>query len=144
VFVEAASQQLCRNTSTGNVGSCSSSLRYKTKVEPFRDGLEIVNRLHPIAFTWKQGGMSDIGLAAEDVEKVESRLTFRNDKGEIEGVNYNQMNAVLINAIQQQQQQVEALRAELETIRKTNHALNARLEAVEKLKATTTCPEPHD
>gem|GEM_PF-6539847 len=74
----------------------------------------------------------------------ESRLTFRNDKGEIEGINYNQMNAVLINAIQQQQQQVEALRAELETIRTTNHVLNARLEAVEKLKATTTCAEPPD
>jgi hypothetical protein len=29
-------------------------------------GLEIINRLRPIAFTWKQGGMRGIGLAAEE------------------------------------------------------------------------------
>ena len=54
--------------------------------------------------------MRDIGLGAEEVEKVESLLTFRNDKGEIEGVKYSQLNVVLINAVKQQQVHIEALK----------------------------------
>jgi chromosome condensin MukBEF ATPase and DNA-binding subunit MukB len=63
--------------------------------------------LRPLTFTWKQGGVRDVGLAAEEVAEVEPLLTFRNDKGEIEGVKYNQISVVLINAIKQQQEQIE-------------------------------------
>jgi hypothetical protein len=69
---------LCRNASA-QIGYCSSSLRYKTDVERFSGGLDIVNRLRPIAFAWKQGRARDIGLAAEEVDKVEPLLTFRYD-----------------------------------------------------------------
>ena len=69
--------------------------------------------------------MRDIGLGAEEVEQIEPLLTFRNDKGEIEGVKYNQLSAVFINAIKEQQNQIETLRAQ-------NAVLNERLRAVEK------------
>jgi hypothetical protein len=92
---------------------CSSSLRYKTDIARFAGGLEIINRLRPITFTWKEGGLRDIGLGAEEVEKVEPLLTFRNGKGEIKGVKYSQLNVVLINAIKQQQQQIIVQRTEL-------------------------------
>jgi hypothetical protein len=94
---------LCLN-STSRVGPCSSSLRYKTQVQPFLGGLSILNRLRPITFTWKDGGMRDLGLGAEEVERVEPLLTFRNKRGQIEGVKYNQLSAVLINAVKEQQQ----------------------------------------
>ena len=109
----AGNQQLCLN-SAATVASCSSSLRYKTEVRPFAGGLDIVKRLRPIAFTWKAGGAHDVGLAAEDVEQVEPRLTFRNDKGEIEGVKYNQLSAVFVNAIKAQQTQIERQQAQIE------------------------------
>jgi hypothetical protein len=102
----AGSTLLCLNTGS-QVATCSSSLRYKTDVRPFSGGLDIVSRLRPIAFTWKQDGMQDVGLGAEDVERVEPLLTFRNDKGEIEGVKYNQLSAVFVNAIRDQQTQIE-------------------------------------
>ncbi len=70
--------------------------------------MEIVSRLRPIRFVWKDGG-PDIGFAAEEVEKIEPLLTFRNDKGEIEGVKYGQINAVLVNAIKELQAQIDAL-----------------------------------
>ena len=79
----AGATTLCRNYSN-EISSCSSSLRYKTNVQPFVAGLEIIDPLRPISFTWKQGGKKDIGLGAEEIEKVEPLLTFRNDKGEIE------------------------------------------------------------
>jgi hypothetical protein len=100
----AGNRQLCWNG--GTLAACSSSLRYKTDVRPFSGGLDIVSLLRPIAFTWKQDGMQDVGLGAEDVERVEPLLTFRNDKGEIEGVKYNQLSAVFVNAIRDQQTQI--------------------------------------
>jgi len=51
--------------------------------------------------------VKDIGLGAEEVEKVAPLLTFRNAKGEIEGVKYNQLSAVFVNAFKEQQAQIE-------------------------------------
>ncbi len=107
------------------LGSCSSSLRYKSDVRTFIGGMDIVNRLRPISFAWKQVGRRDIGLAAEEVEKVEPLLTFRNNKGEIEGVRYNQLSAVFINAfkeqqslIEHQQNQIKQQQAAMESLKK--------------------------
>jgi hypothetical protein len=108
---------LCREENTHIVATCSSSLRYKTEVRPFAGGLDIVNRLRPITFTWKQGGTPDVGLAAEDVEQVEPLLTFRNDKGEIEGVKYNQLSAVFVNAIKAQQAQIERQQVQIDALK---------------------------
>jgi hypothetical protein len=113
IFLGAAGdRQLCQN-SLGQISNCSSSLRYKKDVAHFAGGLDIINRLRPIAFTWKQGGMRDVGLAAEEVEKVEPLLTFRNDKGEIEGVKYNQLSAVFVNAFKEQQAQIAQQQEEI-------------------------------
>lgn len=98
--------QLCRGTAN-LISTCSSSLRYKSNVQTFAGGLNIVERLRPISFDWKESRMPDIGLAAEEVEQVEPVLTFRNDKGEIEGVKYNQLSAVFINAFKDEEKQIE-------------------------------------
>jgi hypothetical protein len=117
---------LCTLGTAANViRFCSSSLRYKKDVHPFDQGLNVVNRLRPIAFKWKENGAADVGLGAEDVAKVDPRLTFQNNKGQVEGVKYGQLNVVLINAIKEQQEQIELLRAQ-------NAALSIRLRAVEK------------
>ena len=57
------------------------------------------------------------GNSAEDVERVEPLLTFRNDKGEIEGVKYNQLSAVLVNAIRDQQAQIERQQVQIDALK---------------------------
>ena len=96
------------------LGICASSLRYKTRVQSFAGGLDLIKGLHPITFTWKDGGVRDIGLGAEDVEQIEPLLTFRNTKGEIEGVRYDLVAVVLINAVKQQQAQIVDQRKQLQ------------------------------
>lgn len=100
----AGGTALCRNA-LNQVSTCSSSLRYKTNVQPFFAGLNVINRLRPITFNWKEGGLRDIGLGAEDVAQVEPLCTFKNDKGEVEGVKYAQLSVLLINAAKEQQAQ---------------------------------------
>jgi len=97
---------LCLNSSK-NIADCSSSLRYKTNVQTFTGGLNVVRRLRPITFHWIDGGHRDIGFGAEDVNEIEPLLTTRNAKDEIEGVKYRQITTVLVNAVKEQQEQIE-------------------------------------
>jgi len=145
--------QLCRNNSTGLIATCSSSLRYKTDLHPFSGGLNLVNRLQPITFKWKNDQSLDLGLGAEDVAAVEPLLVTHNEKGEVEGVKYDRLSAVFINAFKEQQAQIEQQQSEAKLLKATveqqrvaakrqqdqiaflrtaNDSLNARLRTIEK------------
>jgi hypothetical protein len=126
-----AANQMCLNGSN-QIATCSSSLRYKTNVQAFTRGLDVVSRLRPITFDWKDGGSHDLGLAAEETSAVEPLLTFRHASGEIEGVKYGQLSAVFVNAFKEQQAQIDeqqglvaALSAANATLTKQNAALDS-------------------
>ena len=102
----AGATDVCRNADFA-LSTCSSSLRYKSDVRTFTGGLDVVSRLRPISFNWKQSGMRDVGFGAEEVEKIEPLLATFNDKGEIEGVKYKQITTVLVNAVKEQQAQLQ-------------------------------------
>ncbi|HJZ80045.1 MAG TPA: tail fiber domain-containing protein [Pyrinomonadaceae bacterium] len=106
------STQLCQNGSR-QISVCSSSLRYKTDLHPFNRGLNLINRLHPITFKWKADQTLDLGLGAEDVAAVEPLLVTHNEKGEVEGVKYDRLSAVFINAFKEQQSQIQQQQAQI-------------------------------
>lgn len=95
---------------------CSSSLRFKNHVVPFNGGLELISKLRPIRFNWKHDGTPDLGLGAEEVAEVEPLLVTHNNEGQIQGVKYDQLNVILINAIKQQQTQIEQLQRQQKLI----------------------------
>lgn len=132
-LLSVSSTPLCYVPSAGAnlLATCSSSLRYKTNVQTFKGGLEIINRLRPISFTWKQSGSPDIGLGAEEVEKVEPLLTFHNEKGEIEGVRYTQLSAVFINSFKEQQLQIQQQQSQIQQLLRTNQQMRKRLARLE-------------
>ena len=118
----AGSNHLCRN-SFNQLAACSSSYRYKMNIMPFSLGLSLVRRMRPITFDWKADGMNDIGFGAEDVALVEPLLATYNAKGEVEGVKYDRISAVLINAIKEQQAQIEAQQLQLQRQQKLINGL---------------------
>jgi hypothetical protein len=128
----AGTTALCLNASN-RIATCSSSLRYKTDVRPFAAGLDILSRLHPIAFTGKQGAMRDLGLAAEEVEKVEPLLVTHNAAGQVEGVKYDRINVLLINAVKQQQAQIDQQRQQLTQQSAQIKQQQAQIEALQRL-----------
>ncbi len=97
---------VCQNN-LAQLSTCASSLRYKTNVNSFISGLSLLNRLRPVSFNWKANNLSDFGLVAEEVEQVEPLLVTHNEKGEVEGVKYDRLGVVLINAVKEQQAQIE-------------------------------------
>ncbi|HEY6806237.1 MAG TPA: tail fiber domain-containing protein [Pyrinomonadaceae bacterium] len=96
---------LCLNAGH-QIAICSSSLRYKKDLQPFTRGLSLLNQLQPITFKWKASNHLDLGFAAEDVARVEPLLAVHNDAGQIEGVKYDRITAVLVNAVKEQQEQI--------------------------------------
>lgn len=108
----AGATSLCRNASN-EVSSCSSSARYKTNISTFSYGLDLVRKLRPVSFNWKDGGIADMGLVAEEVNAAEPLLTTTNEKGEVEGVKYDRVAVVLVNAVKEQQIQIDALQKQV-------------------------------
>lgn len=108
----AGNTQLCRNASN-QISTCSSSLRYKTGVAPFTFGLNLLQRLRPITFSWITDGTNDVGFGAEEVAAIEPLLVTYNANGEVEGVKYDRISVVLVNAIKEQQRQIEAQQNQL-------------------------------
>ena len=104
--------QICQNASL-QIASCGSSFRYKQNINPFNPGLSLINRLQPITFDWKDGGMHDLGLGAEDVAAIEPLLVTYNAKGEVEGVKYDRIGVILVNAVKEQQTQIEDQQKEI-------------------------------
>ncbi|MEK6303499.1 MAG: tail fiber domain-containing protein [Acidobacteriota bacterium] len=122
---------VCKTVS-GALAFCSSSLRYKTNIAPFNSGLSLVNRLRPITFDWKTGGMHDLGLGAEDVAAIEPLLVTYNKDGQIEGVKYDRIGVVLLNAVKEQQQIITAQQHRVEQQEERFRQQELRLEAQQR------------
>jgi len=120
----AGSTQLCRNA-LNEISTCSSSRRYKTNINDFHSGLNIIGRLRPVTFNWTADNKPDLGLVAEEVAEADENLVIRNEKGEVEGVKYDRVGVVLVNAIKEQQQQIGATE-------KQNQQLKGQLEMQQK------------
>ncbi|MEZ5307743.1 MAG: tail fiber domain-containing protein [Pyrinomonadaceae bacterium] len=128
----AGSTALCRNTSN-EISTCSSSIRYKSNVNNFRSGLNLIRRLRPVSFNWTDGGMLDVGLVAEEVAETEPLLVTTNTQGEVEGVKYDRVGVVLVNAVNEQQTQIESLQEVVREQKETIDKLRAELESLMKL-----------
>jgi hypothetical protein len=96
------------------LGICSpSSIRYKQDVLDLSLGLDFVEKLRPVSFTYKADKRKSVGLIAEDVEKLDTRLVDYKD-GVVDGVRYLEFTPILIKAIQDQQKEIDSLRSRIQ------------------------------
>jgi hypothetical protein len=128
-FKDGGDVSICR--SGGVIAECSSSRRYKTNILSFAPGLSLINRLSPVTFDWKSSGKHDLGLVAEEVAEVEPLLvTYKN--GQVEGVKYDRIGVVLLNAVKEQQTEIESLRQQIELLKKLVCSQNPQAEVCKK------------
>jgi hypothetical protein len=108
--------------SQGQLGTISSSARFKEDIADMADASAGLMKLRPVTFHYKgqQGGPRQFGLVAEEVDEVLPELVVRGSSGEVETVLYHEMPAMLVNELQKQQkrneeqdEQICALRARL-------------------------------
>ena len=58
--------------------------------------------------------MRDVGFVAEQVAEVEPLLASRDAAGEVQGVKYDRISTALVNAVNQQQAQIESQQKQLQ------------------------------
>src|SRR5262245_40393679 len=87
--------------SDGQLGTATSSERFKDAIKPMDRASELLFALKPVTFRYKKeidpAGASQFGLVAEEVEKVNPDLVVRDKRGKPYSVRYDQVNAMLLN-----------------------------------------------
>lgn len=108
---------LCFNP-FNQISACSSSIRYKDNIRALDSGLDLIRHLRPVSFNWKADNKADIGLVAEEVAEALPELVTRNKRGEIEGVKYDRIGVIAVNAIKELQAQIERQQRQIEALKK--------------------------
>jgi len=95
--------------SAGQLGTMSSSRRFKKEIEPMGKTSESLLALKPVTFHYKSDikDAMQFGLIAEDVAAVNPDLVVRDEKGEIYTVRYDAVNAMLLNEFLKEHHKVE-------------------------------------
>jgi len=110
------------NTTTGELYYNSSSIRYKEDVTDIESTIDKINKLRPVKFKVKESQQYTTGLIAEEVVEVIPELTFKNkvegfDEPQIDGVSYGDLPTYLLKAIQEQQEMINELKTEIQTLK---------------------------
>ncbi|MEM6997624.1 MAG: tail fiber domain-containing protein [Patescibacteria group bacterium] len=101
--------------STNYITSCTSLGAWKEDVQDLDLGLDAINQLNPVRYNWINGGTADLGFIAEEVEAVNPLLAQYDDNGDLSGVKYRHLTALLAEGIQELDDKVEALEVTTQT-----------------------------
>ncbi len=96
-----------------------SSKRWKENIQPIDNALSKITSLTGVYFDWKeeQGGKHDVGMIAEDVGRIIPEVvTYAENGVDAEGMSYGRLTAVLVEAVKEQQKQIENLKSRIEEL----------------------------
>jgi hypothetical protein len=137
--------------SDGQLGTVSSSRRYKRDIKAMEQASEAILALKPVKFHYKndQTNRPEFGLIAEDVAEVNPDLVVRDENGEIYTVRYDAVNAMLLNEFlkechknEEQGATITELRCTAAQQQKQIEALTAGLQKISaQLELNKTAPE---
>jgi len=86
-------------------------------------GLEVINKLNPVSFTWKEDGKNSEGLIAQEVQELYPDAVAKMEGKDISEeekyltLDYGKLVTPLIKAIQEQQTQIDALQSEINLLK---------------------------
>jgi hypothetical protein len=108
------------NPSTGTLSATVftslSDKSQKTNIRPIENALDITKQLDGVRFNWIDNNKPSIGVIAQEVETVLPELV--EEINEHKTVNYNGLVGLLIEAIKEQQEQINTLRKEIRNLKK--------------------------
>ena len=117
-----------------------SDIRWKKDITPLSvaSSLDKIMQLNPVSFDWRTdefpnmhfSSSTQIGFIAQDVEKIIPEVVTTDNNG-YKGISYERIAPVLTAALQEQQKQIEELKAENRDIKAENEALKKRIESLE-------------
>jgi hypothetical protein len=126
--------------SSGNLGTTSSSRRYKEDIEPMASATDRLLQLRPVQFRYKKPNANgekpiQYGLIAEEVAEVLPELVVNNKDGQPETVAYHLLPAMLLNELQKEHGQIKTDEKVIHDQAAQIAKLEAKASEVEALKA---------
>jgi len=97
---------------TATTFNTTSDRNTKTDIVPISNAVSKVQQLGGYSFTFKDSGEKSSGVIAQEVQAVLPELVQESDAGNLT-VQYGNMVGLLIEAIKEQQAQIDALTAKL-------------------------------
>ena len=123
-------------SSSGKLGSPTSSRRYKEEIQDMAEASSDILRLRPVTFRYKKPYADgskplDYGLIAEEVFQIYPDLVIKNMKGQIDAVQYQKLTPMILNELQKQNQKIEEQHQEIE---KQHKIIQTQVEENRKIK----------
>lgn len=84
----------------------------KENIKPIKNPLNKVLNLFGVSFSWKSNKQKSIGVIAQEVEKIVPEIVSQSSVG-TKTVSYDSLIPLLIEAIKEQQKQIEELKAKV-------------------------------
>ncbi len=107
-----------RTTGSATAYNTSSDYRLKENAKPIQNGLERLNQLKPVKFDWKGTDISSEGFIAHEAQEVfPDAVSGEKDGEDMQGMDYGRITPLLVKAIQEQQEQIEQLKTEIQTLK---------------------------
>lgn len=116
-----------------------SSGRWKTNVQTIDHALDKVMHMRGVSFDWNadHGGAHDVGFIAEEVGAIVPELvTWEADGKSAQGLAYDRVTALTVEAIKEQQAQLDEVRQSNAELREQVAALLQAVAALEKTAAS--------
>jgi len=126
--------------SNNKLGTTTSSRRFKEDIKAMDKVSEALFSLKPVSFHYKKeidpASTSQLGLVAEEVEKVNPDLVVRDKEGKPYSVRYDQVNAMLLNEFLKEHRKVEQLEKQVELLTAGLQKVSAQLEVTKRAPQT--------
>ena len=132
-------------SSSGQLGTVTSSARFKEAIKPMDKASEALLALQPVTFRYKHeldaDGVPQFGLVAEQVEKVNPDLVVRDENGKVSTVRYEAVNAMLLNEFLKAHRKLEDQQATIDRQQNQIERLTATVQKVsDQLELSKTAP----
>jgi hypothetical protein len=118
--------------------STYSSRRWKTNIQTLPNALAKVEQLRGVSYDLKGNGKHEIGVIAEEVGAVVPEIvTYEENGKDAQGVDYTRLTALLIEAVKQQQRQIQNQQQQIRTQQKQITRLTGKVEVLQTALGTT-------
>jgi hypothetical protein len=128
----------------GQLGTMSSSKRFKKEIKPMDRTSESILGLKPVTFRYKSDktNMPQFGLVAEEVAEVNPDLVVSDENGESYTVRYDAVNAMLLNEFIKEHKTVQELKKEIAALRASVREQDSKIRRIsDQLESNKPSPQ---
>lgn len=88
-------------TINATIFNSTSDANLKKNIKPLESSIEILKRIEPVSFNWKDNDKKSYGVIAQELEKILPELVCFNQVNNHKSVSYIPLIALLINAVKE-------------------------------------------